>query len=55
MNVKLSEPKYPAAGVYVRFGAVPLSVPCVGAVTTTYVSVSPSTSLAVRLIALAVS
>ena len=55
LNVKLSGPLYPAAGVYVRFGATPLSVPCVGAVTTAYVSVSPSTSVAVSVIALAVS
>src|SRR5207302_9723890 len=55
LNVKLSGPKYPAAGVYVTVGATPLSVPCAGAVTTAYVSGSPSTSVAASAIAVAVS
>src|SRR5437899_10492325 len=55
LKVKLSGPKYPAAGVYVTFGATPLNVPCVGATTMAYVSGSPSTSLAVSVIAFVVS
>src|SRR5204863_9347118 len=30
LNVKLSSPRNPGAGVYVRFGAVPVRDPCVG-------------------------
>jgi len=33
LNVKLSAPTYPAADVYVTFGAVPVKVPCAGAAT----------------------
>src|SRR5438445_3859614 len=55
LNVKLSGPEYSAAGVNVRFGAVPLNVPCAGPATMLYVSASPSTSLAIRMIGAAVS
>ena len=34
LNVNESDPLKPAAGVYVRFGAVPDNVPCVGPETT---------------------
>ena len=37
------------------FGACPLSVPCAGCVTILYVKASPSTSLPLKTIALAVS
>ena len=43
-NVKESVPLKSAAGVYVRLALAPASVPCSGAVTSEYVSGSPSAS-----------
>ena len=44
-----------AAGVYVRFGAVPVSVPCAGLVPIVYVSGSLSGSVATSVIDFGVS
>ena len=52
-NVKLSLPCQFAPGVYVTFGAVPLNDPWLGPLTTSYVSVCPSSSLPVSVIAFA--
>src|SRR5438270_13223879 len=41
LNVNASGPTYPVAGVYVRLGAAPESVPFVGEETTVYVSGDP--------------
>jgi len=55
LKVKLSAPLKLAFGVYVTLGGVPLSVPLAGPRTMLNVSALPSTSLPVRMIALAVS
>src|SRR6185295_5987004 len=44
VKVKLSRPKKPATGVYVRAGGVPVSVPCEGGVATVKVNASLSAS-----------
>ena len=54
-NVNESGPRYPAAGVYNSFGAVPLSVPWLGWVSSVYVSRSPSGSSALIAIEVGVS
>src|SRR5581483_530618 len=53
VKVKLSEPVKPAAGVYVKFGATPVKLPCAGGPATLYVRASPSGSEAVTTIATA--
>ena len=50
VNVKLSAPLKFASGVYVRFGATPMSVPLPGCVTTANVSGSDSGSVPVSVI-----
>ena len=55
MKVKLSVPWTFGFGVYVTFGAVPLSVPFAGVLATANVSESPSASVPVSVIAFAVS
>jgi len=55
VNVKLSAPLKFRFGVYVRFGATPLSVPLPGPVTTVNVRASDSGSVPVSVIGRAVS
>ena len=52
---KLSDPKYPAFGVYVRFGSVPVNVPFKGCTVTKNVMGSPSPSEHVSVMASGVS
>src|SRR5687768_8820945 len=55
VNVKLSAPFSFAFGVYVRFGAVPLRMPFVGALVIVQLAIDPSTSVATSVVATAVS
>ena len=54
LKVNESDPLKPAPGVYVRFGAVPDNVPCVGPEATEKVNASPSRSDAASGVATAV-